>query len=122
MRQMFELWRTADRGASQRAVAGTVGLYIPASDSKATDPDSFLLGNEFAHHHPESDGGLHLVLPPAWHGAALENGWAIPHTFAGRPTVSQWTVLVFAPRDERERKVVGRLIQAAEAFARGAAD
>ena len=118
-REMFSAWQTADRGASRRAAPGTLGLYIPKNDERASSAEAFLLGNEFAHHHPFEDGGLHLVLPPAWHAATIKKGWAVPHTLAGQPTVSHLTLLIFAPRDADERDVVRRLIEASESFARG---
>ena len=117
-REMFSAWQTADQGPSRRATPGTLGLYIREKDDKASSVEAFLLGNEFAHHHPKEDGGLHLVLPPTWHAAAVERGWAVPHTLAGQPTVSRLTVLIFAPRDAGERAVVRRLVEVSEKFAR----
>jgi hypothetical protein len=116
---MFSAWQTADQGASHRAAPGTLGLYIRENDDKASSTEAFLLGNEFAHHHPKGDGGLHLVLPPAWHAATIKLGWAVPHTLAGQPTVSRLTLLIFAPRDAGERDVVRRLVEVSESFARG---
>jgi hypothetical protein len=116
---MFSAWQTADRAASHRAAPGTLGLYIRENDDKASSTEAFLLGNEFAHHHPQGDGGLHLVLPPAWHAATIKLGWAVPHTLAGQPTVSRLTLLIFAPRDAGERDVVRRLVEVSESFARG---
>ena len=118
-REMFSAWQTADQSVSRRAAPGTLGLFIPESDDKASSSEAFLLGNEFAHHHPKGDGGLHLVLPPAWHAATIKKGWAVPHTLAGQPTVSRLTLLIFAPRDADERDVVRRLIEVSESFARG---
>ena len=119
IRKMFDAWQTADQGASLRATPGTLGLFIRENDHKASSAEAFLLGNEFAHHHPKGDGGLHLVLPPAWHASAIKKGWAVPHTLAGQPSVSRWTLLIFAPRDVDERDVVRRLIEVSESFARG---
>lgn len=121
MRAVVSEWSTAERGPSKRSVQGTLALYVPADANRAGTEEAFLIGREFAHHHPESDGGLHMVLPPEWHAAALAKGWAIPHTLAGKPTVSRWTLLVFAPRDAAEREVVRRLIEVSESFARGTA-
>lgn len=118
-RRMFSAWQTADHGASFRAVPGTLGLFIRENDHKASSAEAFLLGNEFAHHHPKGDGGLHLVLPAPWHAIAIKRGWAIPHTLAGQTSVSRWTLLVFAPRDADERNVIRRLVEASESFARG---
>ena len=120
-RQMFNAWQTAGQGASLRAAPGTLGLFIPDNDPKASSAEAFLLGNEFAHHHPEGDGGLHLVLPQAWHAVAIKRGWAVPHTLAGQPTVSRLTLLIFAPRDADERNVIRRLVEVSERFARGTA-
>jgi phospholipase/carboxylesterase len=92
---------------------------VPENDHRASSAEAFLLGNEFAHHHPKEDGGLHLVLPPVWRAVAIKRGWAIPHTLAGQPTVSRLTLLVFAPRDAAERDVIRRLVEASESFARG---
>jgi phospholipase/carboxylesterase len=116
---MFSEWQTADQGASRRAAPGTLGLYVRENDNKASSAEAFLLGNEFAHHHPKEDGGLHLVLPPPWHAATIKKGWAVPHTLAGQATVSRLTLLIFAPRDADERDVVRRLIEVSENFARG---
>jgi hypothetical protein len=118
-RKMFNAWQTVDQGASLRAAPGTLGLYIPENDEKASSAERFLLGNEFAHHHPMGDGGLHVVLPPTWHVAAIKKGWAVPHTLAGQPSVSPLTLLIFAPRDADERDVIRRLIEVSENFARG---
>ena len=118
-REIVSGWQTADQGASRRAAPGTLGLFIPENDDKASSAEAFLLGNEFAHHHPQGDGGLHLVLPPAWHAATIKMGWAVPHTLAGQPSVSHLTLLVFAPRDANERNVIRRLVEASESFARG---
>jgi hypothetical protein len=120
IRKMFNAWQTAEQGASLRATPGTLGLFIPENDRKASSAEAFLLGNEFAHHHPKGDGGLHLVLPPAWHAIAIKRGWAVPHTLAGHRTVSHLTLLIFAPRDADERNVIRRLVEVSESFARGA--
>lgn len=112
-------WRTATPRPSMRSVPGTIGLHLPEHRCQSCDQDRFLIGSEFAHHHPSSDGGLHMVLPPDWHTAAIKNGWAIPHPLAGQPTVSPWTLLVYAPRDDAERKVVMQMVAVAERFALG---
>jgi len=119
MRGLIEGWESAERGRSLRSVPGTLALYVPSDAPRSSSEEAFLIGREFAHHHPESDGGLHLVLPADWHAAAIAKGWAIPHTLAGKPTVSRFTLLVFAPRDDNERHVVKRLVEVAESFARG---
>lgn len=119
MRGIVEAWNGADIAPSRRAAAGTIGLFLPEGAPRSPHEECFLIGAEFAHHHPGTDGGLHLVLPPDWHDQAIAKGWAVPHTWAGRPTVSPWTVLIFAPRGPEELRVATRLIEVAEAFARG---
>lgn len=117
MRDLLEGWPGCKPAPSRRAAPGTQGLFVEDAP-RSRDPEHFLIGHEFAHHHPDTDGGLHLVLPDDAKAEAMEKGWAQPHTWAGRPTVSANTLLVYAPRDDAELDVVRRLIAAAEAWAR----
>ena len=115
MRSLVENWKSADKGATLRGVPGTLGLFLPRTRPGAGE-HAFLIGREFAHHHPD-DGGLHMTLPRAWCHAVVAQGWGEPHTWAGRPTVSALTVLIYAPRDAHEIEVVRRLLEISEAFA-----
>ena len=117
MRALVEQWPSADKAPTLRGVSGTLGLFLPKHRA-ASGEHAFLIGREFAHHHPD-DGGLHMTLPQAWRDAAISKGWGVPHTWAGRPTVSALTVLVYAPRDAAEIDTVKHLLHVSERFAQG---
>jgi Family of unknown function (DUF5519) len=117
-RAQIESWPGVIKAHSLRAPEGTIGLFLSQDEAKGPD-SAFLLGTEFAHLHPLPDGSLHMVLPPHVHAAAIQTKWGIPHPMAGMPTVSPQTILIFAPRDEDEQRVVASLVKSAEQFARG---
>ena len=98
-------------GGSNRAPPGSVGLHL-RGDCASANGRAFLLGTEFAHIHVEDDGSLHAILPEPLRTAAMEAGWAEPHPFAGQPTVSPDTVMIYAPRDDAECGVVADLVRA----------
>lgn len=97
-------------GTSRRAPPGTVGLYIDAAHCCAA-PRAFLLGREFAHVHVEDDGSLHAILAEPLRTAAIDAGWAEPHPLAGQPTVSEDTIMIYAPRDQAEVEIVAALVR-----------
>lgn len=98
-------------GGSNRAPPGSIGLHLRGECARA-DGRAFLLGTEFAHIHAEDDGSLHAILPEPLRTAAIAAGWAEPHPFAGQPTVSPDTVMIYAPRDDTECAVVADLVRA----------
>jgi len=97
-------------GGSLRAPPGTVGLHLPAEQARH-DERAFLIGHEFAHVHSD-DGALHLILPEPLRTRAVEAGWAEAHPWAGRPTTSPDTVMVYAPRNKAEVETVASLAEA----------
>ena len=119
LNDIIKQWPGVEKRDSQRAPEGTTGLFLSDADAQKAQDDAFLLDTEFAHHHPLPDGSLHLVLPPSVHQLAIDQNWSVPHPLAGQPTVSKWTVLVFAPRNAEELREVVKLIESAEGFARG---
>ena len=104
---------------SRISVPGARALWL--ADGAAGPPEAFLVGNEFAHLHPDPDQSLHLMLPPALAVEAVEAGWAEQHPVARRGMIPANAVMVYAPRDDGEREVVEQLVQASHAFARGEA-
>jgi luciferase-like monooxygenase len=78
-----------------------------------------MVGHEFAHLHPLSDGSLHLVLPPDVVDDVIENGWAERHPLAGRHGLPTNIVMVYGPRDDDELTVVEDLLQASHRLASG---
>ena len=104
-------------GPSGVSVPGARAFHLPASERD--ERDAFMVGREFAHLHPASDGSLHLVLPPDEVDATIENGWAERHPLAGRHGLPGNIVMVYGPRDEDELGVVEDLVRASHAFAGG---
>lgn len=102
-------------GTSLRAPPGTVGFFLPDVDPNGTQQDEevFMLGQEFAHVHPQPDGSLHLMMAEPFRSQALRAGWVEAHPLAGRPTVPRGLVLAYAPRDAAELDVVMDFVTAA---------
>jgi hypothetical protein len=98
-------------------VPGARAFHFPSSSSTA--PEAFMVGREFAHLHPPSDGSLHLVLPPDLVDDVIENGWAERHPLAGRHGLPANIVMVYGPRDDDELTVVEDLLQASHTLAAG---
>lgn len=96
------------------SVPGTRALWL----SEAGHAEAFMVGREFAHLHPASDGSLHMTLDPDTHALALAGGWAEPHPLAGR-FAPRTTALVYGPRDEAELEVVWWLVQQSWRYASG---
>jgi hypothetical protein len=80
---------------------------------------AFMIGREFAHLHPPSDGSLHAALPPEWVDAAIAAGWAELHPLAARGLIPKNIVMIYGPRDDHELAVVTRLVEASWSFAHG---
>jgi hypothetical protein len=104
-------------GPSAVSVPGARAFHFPSSSNTA--PEAFLVGREFAHLHPPSDGSLHLVLPPEAVDDVIENGWAERHPLAGRHGVPANIVMVYGPRDDDELTVVEDLLRASHTLASG---
>jgi hypothetical protein len=104
-------------GPSGVSVPGARAFHFPSSSSTA--PEAFMVGREFAHLHPPSDGSLHLVLPPDLVDDVIENGWAERHPLAGRHGLPANIVMVYGPRDDDELTVVEDLLQASHTLAAG---
>ncbi|KAI9041959.1 uncharacterized protein KD926_006296 [Aspergillus affinis] len=77
---------------------------------------------EICHSHP-IDGSLHLTLHPADVRVLIERGWGQRHPLAWEETARRWLcgtrfvpagfVMVYAPRDEDEVRVVMEVVRAA---------
>ena len=79
--------------------------------------NAFMVGREFCHLHPPSDGSLHLNLPLEVARAAIDKGWAENHPIALRGLIPMNVVMVYGPRDRDELEVVQWLISASHGFA-----
>ncbi|KAL4934720.1 uncharacterized protein BDV17DRAFT_250018 [Aspergillus undulatus] len=93
-------------------------LPTTATPTKGTTNHRITCNGEVCHSHP-SDGSLHLTLHPADIKIVLERGWAQRHPLAtdnwwwGPRSVPRGFVMVYAPRNEEELKVVVEIIKAA---------
>jgi hypothetical protein len=104
-------------GSSLVSVPGARAFHLPESAHDARE--AFMVGREFAHLHPASDGSLHMVLPPDVVDQAIENGWAERHPLAGQHGLPANIVMVYGPRDEDELEVVADLVRASHSLATG---
>jgi phospholipase/carboxylesterase len=103
---------------SRMASPDTAALAL--EDEYAVGPvEAFIDLPEFCHLHAPPEGGVHLTLPPAVMGAAIELGWGETHPAAQTGAVSPSLVAVYAPRDERELAAVMALVETSWRFARG---
>lgn len=96
---------------SRISVPGARALVV--DPSKRVGPaDAFMIGREFAHLHPSSDGSLHVALPPELVEEVLDCGWAETHPVARRGLIPTNVVMIFGPRDDEELDVVMKLVEA----------
>lgn len=96
----------------------TRALCLP--DRLAHGPaEAFIDDHEFCHLHPAPHGGLHLTLPNPLRAAVIEAGWAEEHPAVRVGVLPPTLVMVYAPRDEGELKMVVSLVGASRQFALG---
>ena len=105
-------------GPSAVSVPGARALRLPP-DAARGPRHAFLVATEFAHLHPSPDWSLHAALPPLLAAEAIEKRWAEVHPVARLGLIPPNVVMLYAPRDEDEVKVVADLVRAGHAFARG---
>ncbi|MCG8381359.1 MAG: DUF5519 family protein [Gammaproteobacteria bacterium] len=107
-----------DRVPSRISVPGAEALWM--HDACCHGPaEAFLVGNEFAHIHPEYDGSLHLALPEKVANELIEKGWAEPHPVAKLGLIPSTIIMVYAPRNYEEVDWVVKIIEASYGFAHG---
>ncbi len=82
-------------------------------------PEAFVRGREFAIMREE--GSVHLTLDPSWGQKVLTKRWAMIHPLAlyMAGAVPPQSLILYAPRSERELEMVWKIIQAAYSFACG---
>jgi hypothetical protein len=101
---------------SRISVPGARALVL-APGEPVGPTEAFLIDREFAHLHPDPDHSLHAMLPTETVSEAVAAGWAEPHPVALRGLIPPTAVMLYAPRDEAELDVIGRLVRASHAFA-----
>ena len=100
------------------SIPGASALVLGESVARV-QPEAFIRGREFAIVHQE--GSTHLTLPPTWGQKVLDRGWATIHPLvrylAG--VLPPQSLVLYAPRDQKELLVAWKILQAAYWFARG---
>lgn len=109
-------WRAVVGSPSAISVEGARALTLDGS-AACGPTDSFMVGTEFCHVHAQGDFSLHTTLPVQLAEAAERAGWAEPHFLVHTGQVPPTVVLLYAPRDERERDVALGLVRASYEFA-----
>lgn len=110
-----QTWPSVEVKPSEISVEGARALTL---DSTAGSAGTFMIGREFCHVHNQGDFSLHAVLPLALAVAAEAAGWAEPHYLVKTGKAPANLVMLYAPRDDRERAVVLQLVRASYDFAR----
>lgn len=116
-RDLFELPDVRE-APSAVSVPGARALWLDPSSARGPR-EAFLVSTEFAHLHPAPDWSLHAALPPGLAEEAIARGWAEAHPAARLGLVPPNVVMLYAPRDEDELRVVFDLVRAGHAFAHG---
>ncbi|KAL4886472.1 hypothetical protein BJY04DRAFT_73606 [Aspergillus karnatakaensis] len=105
-------------------------IPAPSSSSKTPKPANtshnhrITCNGEVCHSHP-SDGSLHLTLHPADVKLVLERGWGQRHPLARdswwwvTKIVPTGFVMIYAPRNEDELRVVAEIVRAAGGWVSG---
>jgi len=106
------------RRHSMISVPGAEALILPHDHAHGCT-ESFMIGNEFAHVHPQYDGSLHMMLPEDVVATLLERGWGEPHPMAASGMIPKTAVMVFAPRDDAEIETVLSVLKVSYDFALG---
>lgn len=100
------------------SIPGATALLLHESVAKG-QPEAFIRGREFAI--VRQEGSTHLTLPPAWGQKVLDRGWTTIHPLvrylAG--ILPPQSLILYAPRDQKELLVAWKILQAAYWFARG---
>lgn len=107
-----------DERPSLISVPGARALWL-RDGLTAGPPAAFLVAREFAHIHPLPDGSLHAALPADVAAQAIEKGWAEPHVLGRFGLVPPSIVMLYAPRDQEEMRVILGLVNESRRFAQG---
>ena len=101
---------------SRASLPGARALTV--APELAVRRQAMIVGREFAHIHPQPNGGgsLHLRLPEDQALEVVDTGWGEWHPFAVDGTMPG-LVMVYAPRSDEDLEVVKTIIEASVAYA-----
>lgn len=105
------------RGTSRVSVPGTIAFFLKAHAEPPTLPD--VLGGEWGHIHPHSDGSLHLNVPTAFAERLIATGWAEYHCLVAPGVIPPIVVMLYGPRDDDEFAVCAAIVEEAYLVAGG---
>ena len=111
-------WPHVNQRPSRIAVDGSRALVL-TPDACHGPAEAFMVGLEFCHGHAGGDFSLHATLPLSLVEAAQRGGWAEPHYLVHAGQAPPTVVMLYAPRDGVERRVILRLVRASYEFALG---
>lgn len=106
------------RGVSRVSVPGNVAFFLDEPAKAPSIPD--ILGGEWGHIHPHSDGSLHLNVPTALAERVIEAGWAEFHTLVAPGVLPPLVIMLYGPRDDDELDVCEAVVEEAYRAAGGA--
>jgi hypothetical protein len=107
--------------AQQSRMASPSSLALCLKDDFAKGPaEAFIDGHEFCLLHALPQASIHLTLPRDIRERAVQLGWAEQHPGARAGIIPQTVVMLYAPRDFGELRVVFHLVCTASRFAKGA--
>lgn len=105
------------RGSSQVSVPGAVAFYLNAPPEPPTLPA--ILGGEWGHIHPHSDGSLHLNVPTELAERLIAAGWAEYHCLVAPGVIPPIVVMLYGPRDADDFAVCAAVVEEAYLAAGG---
>lgn len=105
------------RAASQVSVPGAIAFYLDAPAEPPTIPA--VLGGEWGHIHPHSDGSLHLNVPTALAERLIASGWAEYHCLVALGFVPPVVIMLYGPRDADDFAVCAAVVEEAYLAAGG---
>lgn len=104
-------------GTSQVSVPGTVAFFLDNAEEEPELPD--VLGGEWGHIHPHSDGSLHLNVPTQLAELLIAAGWAEYHCLVGPGFIPPIVIMLYGPRDDEEFAVCAAVVEQAYLAAGG---
>ena len=106
--------------SQQSRMASPECLALSLPDEFSAGPAAaFIVDHEFCHLHPLPDSSIHLTLPTDVRERSVRLGWAEQHPAARARILPETLVMVYAPRNSIELKIVLGLIWHSYQFARG---
>jgi len=117
MNWAFDLPEITKHG-SLISVPGALAMCLSA-DKMCQNCNAFMVGNEFAHFHPEPDSSMHLGLTLQDVEYTVQQGWGELHPVAKMGYLPPNFIMVYAPRNSEEIEVVKRIVMRSYQFATG---